>query len=185
MTEHSSMSRSSYQRFCADWNWLGNKSLSQKKKIIANYVHVVCVTDCQIHKSPIMMHINKVAISSIDCLGDDPLSAPNQQLLPTSLAPHFMSLNHFLDLYESSPGTRETHAHQMCFLPLSCSNLIALSSLLSVSCSTRSWRLYLPRSCIHFFRGRFPFLSVLQLPDCHCANRTLNDKRWLDWPWLK
>lgn len=122
---------------------------------MANYVHVVCVTDCQIHKNSIMMHINKVAVSSIDCLGDDPLSAPNQQLLPTCLAPHFTSLNHFLDLYKSSPGTRDTHAHQMCFLSLSCSNLIALSSLLAVSYSTHSWRLYLPRSCIRFFRGRF------------------------------
>lgn len=38
-----------------------------------------------------------MVISSVDCLDDDPLSAPYEQILPTCLAPHFMSLNRFLD----------------------------------------------------------------------------------------
>lgn len=58
---------------------------------MANYVHIIHVADCQSHESTIMMqglHINKMAISSTGCLGNDPLSVPNQQVLPTCLAAH-------------------------------------------------------------------------------------------------
>lgn len=108
--------------------------------------------------------INKVAISSIDWLVDNPLSAPNQQLLPTCLAPHFMSLNRFLHSYKSRPGTWETHANQMWFPPQAAVIWYppALSSLLWVS-FILTWRLYTSHA--------FPSVSsgtTLFSPSSHC-----------------
>lgn len=124
-----------------------------------------------------MMHraqIQTVAISSIDWLVDDLLSEPNQQLLPTCLAPHLMSMNHFLDLHKSSLGTRETHANQMCYLLPR--QHILISSLLCRFLGMPfilSWRLYTSHTGTSLsLRRKFcgeTCSHITKLPGCHCT----------------
>lgn len=148
------MSRSSFQHFL----WIE----PEKRHIDKTYE-----TYFQIHKNSIMtdgMWINKVAISFIDWLADDPLSAPNRQLLPTCLVPRFKSLNNFQDLYKSTPETRKSQANQ------SCSNLIALRSLLAAF-NALSWRHYISHT---FFRKKvFVLKSALNWSLCHQIVRLL------------
>lgn len=127
--------------------------------------------------------INKVAISSIEWL-NNPLSAPAQQLLPTRLAPHFMSLNRFsIDFYKSPPGTREAHANQMCFFSSQAVVIWyppTLSSLLGVSFII-TWTLYNSHGVTSFSSGNvfvvlFTVLSITALSDRHCANCALKKR---------
>lgn len=124
----------------------------------------------------------EVAVSSVDQPGDDPsLSAPNQQLLPTCRAPHFMSLKRFPDLYKSSPGTGDTHANQMYFLLSSCSNSISSKPQFSDWVFTSPKQ---PHECpVEYFF--FFFLCwnlsctghpITRLSDCHFEQQSYRDE---------
>ena len=135
--------------------------LKPGKVFIANYAQTCCyrVTDCQTQENAKMMDgmwINKVAISSIDRLLDDPVSEPNQQLMPTCSAPLFISLCWFQDLYKGSPGIQEELMLTKCALSSTCSTP-APRSWLRVS-FILSGRLYTSHAATSVSSGKSFFL---------------------------
>lgn len=134
------------------------------------------------------MRQNKVTVV-IHCQGNEPLSVPNPRLLPavwhhTSC---YWSISHICT--RAPPAPEAVMLTKCVFLSFSCSILKAPSGSLChvlapgvfshAAASVSSEKGFL---CWDLLRT---LLSVIKLSDCHCANCTLNHKRWLDWPRLR
>lgn len=131
---------------------------------------------------------SKVAVF-IHCQGSDLLSAPSPRLLPTvwHRASCYWTISH---ICTRAPLAPEAVMLTKCvFLSFSCGILKAPSGSLChvlapgvlshAAASVSSEKGFL---CWDLRRTLLP---VIKLSDCHCANCTLNHKRWLDWPRLR